>query len=120
MSLRPVLRRFRTVLQRMKLDEAEEQQSFEKSSFGEGKKDPIAENTVVADNDQGDPNLPQDGLQHGVRDVEAVTLTWSKTTLICVFIKYVAAFRLPEKPSANTRDQHLVPVLCQCFPVGRV
>lgn len=90
MSLRPVLRRFRTVLQRMRLDEAE-QQSVEKTSIHEGKKDPIAENTVVADNDQGDPNLPQDGLQHGVRDVEAVTLTWSKTTLICVFIKYVVA-----------------------------
>ena len=33
--------------------------------------------------------LPARDAQRGVQDVEAVTLTWSKGTLIAVFIKYV-------------------------------
>lgn len=33
--------------------------------------------------------LPTEDAQRGVKDFEAVTLTWSKSTLIAVFIKYV-------------------------------
>jgi hypothetical protein len=33
--------------------------------------------------------LPSEELQRGVKDVEAVTLSWSKKTLVAVFIKYV-------------------------------
>jgi hypothetical protein len=35
---------------------------------------------------------PTPNTQHGVQDVEAVTLSWSKGTLIAVFIKYVSHF----------------------------
>lgn len=35
------------------------------------------------------PELPEENLQYGVRDVEAVTLSWSKRSLITVFIKCV-------------------------------
>lgn len=33
--------------------------------------------------------LPGEDLQRGVQDVEAVTLSWSKASLIAVFAKYV-------------------------------
>lgn len=33
------------------------------------------------------PGMPPEELQHGVKDVEAVTQTWSRATLIAVFIK---------------------------------
>lgn len=35
------------------------------------------------------PGVSPEELQHGVRDVEAVTQTWSRATLIAVFIKWV-------------------------------
>lgn len=34
-------------------------------------------------------SIPNRNTQRGVQDVEAVTLTWSKGTLIAMFIKYV-------------------------------
>ncbi|KAH8690735.1 major facilitator superfamily domain-containing protein [Talaromyces proteolyticus] len=42
---------------------------------------------VVADNSNNEvqPELPSNDLQRGVRDVEAVTLSWSKASLIAVF-----------------------------------
>lgn len=33
---------------------------------------------------------PVEGLQRGVQDVESVTQTWTKATLIAVFLKYVS------------------------------
>lgn len=33
--------------------------------------------------------IPDGNAQHGVQDVEAVTMAWSRGTLIAVFIKYV-------------------------------
>lgn len=33
--------------------------------------------------------MPDPNAQNGVQDVEAVTMAWSKKTLIAVFIKYV-------------------------------
>lgn len=35
---------------------------------------------------------PTENAQKGVKEVEAVTLTWSKTTLIAVFVKYVFVY----------------------------
>lgn len=36
-----------------------------------------------------DPELPTEDAQRGVQQVEAVTLTWSKKSLVAVFILYV-------------------------------
>jgi hypothetical protein len=33
------------------------------------------------------PGVPYEELQHGIQEVEAVTQTWSKVSLILVFIK---------------------------------
>lgn len=56
----------------------------------------IDEKTVAVDesarsssNDGVAPQDRHDNLQHGVEAVEAVTLNWSKASLIAVFIKYV-------------------------------
>lgn len=35
-----------------------------------------------------DQERPSEGVQVGVQDVEAVTLTWSRTSLVAVFILY--------------------------------
>jgi hypothetical protein len=35
-------------------------------------------------------NMPDHSAQSGVRNVEAVTLTWTKTSLACAFVWYVS------------------------------
>lgn len=35
-------------------------------------------------------NMPSVSAQEGVREVEAVTLAWTKTSLACAFLWYVA------------------------------
>lgn len=48
--------------------------------------------TASNSNDSSPPaELPDENVQYGVQDVEAVTLTWSKRSLIFVFAKYVLA-----------------------------
>lgn len=46
----------------------------------------------VGDNDQNELAdklpAPAEEAQQGIRDVEAVTLTWTKTSLAMAFIKY--------------------------------
>jgi hypothetical protein len=51
-------------------------------------------NTEAAVAEGGEPQAndrPDEDAQRGVRMVEAVTLTWSKRSLIAIFIKYDAA-----------------------------
>lgn len=58
----------------------------------ESKTDPTTVESGTADKEAVDPQseeLPGEDLQRGVHDVEAVTLSWSKVSLIAVFIKYV-------------------------------
>lgn len=50
------------------------------------------ESVVPSVNDESQPEQLATDAQRGVQDVEAVTLTWSKPTLIAVFIKYVIVF----------------------------
>lgn len=59
---------------------------------------PAATSTPAAENissenrarDESPSKLPSEDLQRGVRQVEAVTLAWSKWSLIAVFLKYVS------------------------------
>lgn len=51
--------------------------------------------------DSADSDRPGEDLQRGVQQVEAVTLSWSKATLIGVFFKYV----VPPCPSRRRRDR---------------
>lgn len=37
------------------------------------------------------PERPSEDVQRGVKNIEATTLTWTKGTLIAVFIKFVLA-----------------------------
>lgn len=61
--------------------------------------------------------LPGDDLQRGVQDVEAVTLSWSKASLIAVFAKYAFPIWLVDILLLNSLQQHLVALLCQCIPI---
>ena len=58
-------------------------------------KHPASTDYTSAGDSNGAPQseLPSEELQRGVQNVEAVTLTWSKKTLIAVFLKYVLILR---------------------------
>ncbi|CAG7943521.1 unnamed protein product [Penicillium salamii] len=82
MGVRLLIRRARTVLNRFAADDAASASSTppaEGTTVGENKGVPATDAEVQ-------PELPSEDLQHGVRDVEAITLTWSKKTLAFVFI----------------------------------
>jgi hypothetical protein len=94
MTVRPLVNRARAVLRRFRDDDAAsaaaEQNSLEQptvveESKTEGKRDPAAEEAPPVY--ESHPELPHENVQHGVSDVEAITLTWSKKTLAFVFIK---------------------------------
>lgn len=57
----------------------------------ENKTDPATVETGPASKETRDlqEELPGEDLQRGVQDVEAVTLSWSKASLVAVFAKYV-------------------------------
>ncbi|KAJ5683608.1 hypothetical protein N7462_006773 [Penicillium macrosclerotiorum] len=88
MAIRPLIRRAQTVFRRMSADDAEAVRTVSlDQSTGESKKNPaVAGAETNNGNIDPDSQLPHEGVQTGVRDVEAVTLTWSKTTLILVFM----------------------------------
>lgn len=69
------------------------------------------------------PELPSEEVQQGVKNIEATTLTWTKGTLIAVFIKFVPILHC-RSMAFNSRSsltlflsQHLVPILRQCLPI---
>lgn len=68
----------------------------------ETKKDPATATDEATDdatasnrNEERSAELPDENVQYGVQDVEAVTLSWSRTALIMVFAKYVLVLSLP-------------------------
>lgn len=81
--------------------------------------DPAIGTTGTDSNDELQQELPAQDAQRGVHDVEAVTLTWTKTTLVAVFLKYVAIHTANylQGPSNSARQQHLVTLLCQRIPI---
>lgn len=70
---------------------------------------------TTAGNSNGEPQteLPSEELQRGVQDVEAVTITWSKTTLVAVFLKYV--FNLITDPYAYLANNILLQYMATLF-----
>ncbi|KAJ5646273.1 Major facilitator superfamily domaingeneral substrate transporter [Penicillium lividum] len=85
--MRPLLRRARNVFGRSTKDDQARNSSVDTGSAegASGEKDPNPTDNVVPINETG-PELPQQGLQHGVADAEAMTLTWSRKTLFLVFL----------------------------------
>ncbi|KAJ9151333.1 Siderophore iron transporter mirB [Pleurostoma richardsiae] len=56
-------------------------------TVGDNKVNPVTEGTTGVDSPgEPQPELPAEDAQRGVHDVEAVTLTWSKASLIAVFL----------------------------------
>lgn len=53
----------------------------------ETKRDLATETVIPANASDENPEAPTEDTQRGVRDVEAITLSWSKTMLIAVFVK---------------------------------
>ncbi|KAJ5730818.1 uncharacterized protein N7483_005326 [Penicillium malachiteum] len=88
-EIRPLLRRARTVFSRLR-EKRETTTSFEEgnveqSTVQETKGEQPAPN---ADGEQSESDGEHIDAhdQHGIRDVEAITMTWSRNTLIFVFI----------------------------------
>ncbi|KAL4793135.1 major facilitator superfamily domain-containing protein [Aspergillus venezuelensis] len=112
MGVRPLVRRARTVFCRMSTDDNEETESGpidlsfirDGKGFGNQRSRDGAPSTDSSAESHGP--LPTRDAQRGVQDVEAVTLTWSKGTLIAVFINiwflyFVNAFQLSVSSSLN-------------------
>lgn len=53
------------------------------------KESAVFDAATVEGGSESSPAHPDEDLQRGVQQVEAVTLSWSKTTLILVFLKSV-------------------------------
>ena len=57
-------------------------------STADEKKDPVTDSAAaVLGSGEVTPEHPSEDLQRGVQNVEAVTLAWSKASLISVFLK---------------------------------
>ena len=114
-----VLSRLRDTFRRPPTDDAGSSAVI--STAEEHKKDPATDGAaVVNSSDESRPELPSENLQRGVQHVEAVTLAWSKASLIAVFLKYLPS--LPKAPYTDLRanvvsHQYMVSVLRQCIPV---
>lgn len=98
MGVRPLVRRARTVFQHLSsadnysIDDETVEQRIVRGNRRQEKGDPEG---------NGDPprsysgsgswnEKPDERTQHGVQDVQAVTMTWSRGTLIAIFIKWVS------------------------------
>ncbi|KAJ5707806.1 hypothetical protein N7488_007607 [Penicillium malachiteum] len=88
-EIRPLLRRARTVFSRMRENRATttsfEEGNVEQSTVQESKGEQPAPN-VEGEQSESDGEHIDAHDQHGIRDVEAITMTWSRNTLIFVFI----------------------------------
>ncbi|KAJ5193569.1 hypothetical protein N7449_009711 [Penicillium cf. viridicatum] len=83
MGVRLLVRRARTVFSRVAASDAAssvDTPAVDRTTAEESKRDP------ATDTDVQQPETPAEDLQHGVRDIEAITMTWSKRTLIMVFL----------------------------------
>ncbi|OQE42259.1 hypothetical protein PENCOP_c004G07009 [Penicillium coprophilum] len=74
--------RFRSAFRRSSTQESVTQVAV--STDGEKKTELPTETVAVANADN--PEVPTEDTQQGVKDVEAVTLSWTKTMLIAVFV----------------------------------
>lgn len=85
MGVRPLIRRARVVFRRLSTDENDDISLNQHPDIPDAKVHPTQSYTSSA----ACGEIPDGSAQHGVQDVEAVTMAWSKKTLIIVFIKYV-------------------------------
>lgn len=84
MGVRLLVRRARTVFSRVAASDAAssvDTPAVDGTAAEESKRDPATDTEVQQ------PETPAEDLQHGVRDIEAITMTWSRRTLIMVFLK---------------------------------
>lgn len=92
MTLRPLMQRARSVFHRMKVDRDEAASSsidVDRSTVEAEKSDgPVTHPEEALPNNGAElPGVPFEELQHGIQEVEAVAQTWSKLSLIFVFVK---------------------------------
>ncbi|KAJ5448739.1 Major facilitator superfamily domain general substrate transporter [Penicillium cf. griseofulvum] len=90
MTLRLLMQRARTVFHRMKVDkdEAASSSDVDRSTVEPEKSDePVTHPEEALPNNGAEiPGVPYEELQHGIQEVEAVAETWSRASLIFVFI----------------------------------
>jgi hypothetical protein len=76
------------------------------------------ENPVVSEPEHQGPvfEAPDENTQRGVADMEAMTQTWSRRSLIAVFVKYVLLSHFYMISFILIFAQHLAAILYQCLP----
>ncbi|CDM28020.1 hypothetical protein DTO013E5_4044 [Penicillium roqueforti] len=81
MGVRPLIRRARIVFRRLSTEDNGNDSFAQQNTIGDRKDGTRSPTSSVALEE-----IPDGSAQHGVQDVEAVTMTWSRGTLIAVFI----------------------------------
>lgn len=81
----PISARLRSAFQRRATEESVTPVAVNAT---ESKTDPSPEAGQPTEMTNAEDRRPSEDAQQGVQDVEAVTLTWTKGTLIAVFVKY--------------------------------
>lgn len=96
MGVRPLVRRARTVFQRLSSGDndsvdgetIEQRIVRENRSAGKGSWDGSGDTfRNCSGSGSWNEQRPDENVQHGVQDVQAVAMTWSRGTLIAIFIK---------------------------------
>ena len=96
MGVRPLVRRARTVFLRLSSgeDDSVDHETIEQRIFSENRSagKGLWDASVDAPRNHSgsgswNEQQPDENVQHGVQDVQAVTMTWSRGTLIAIFIK---------------------------------
>lgn len=110
MSFRPLIRRAVAVFRRSSADREEASASsvdtgvdVDRTTVHNSKTDGerISHPEEALPNNGAElPGVPYNELQHGVQEAEAVAASWSKASLIFVFIKYVnSLYKVPVSSS---------------------
>lgn len=90
-------------------------------SVQEDKHDPVnigaVEASISGSNDERQAETIEEDLQRGVEDVEAVTLSWTKASLVAVFVKYVSSITVDLLMHMSDGRQYLAALFRQCIPV---
>ncbi|KAJ5414747.1 Major facilitator superfamily domain general substrate transporter [Penicillium cosmopolitanum] len=114
MGIRPLVRRARTVFQHLASGDGDsiDEETIEQRIVRENRRqekgsldDSVHWSRSYSGSGSWD-DQPAETVQHGVQDVEAVTMTWSKTTLILIFVNiwflyFVNAFQATISVSLN-------------------
>lgn len=108
--------KFLAALRLTKIEETNPSPTVDVTAIEENKHNPATDGDTATNGNDAHSQCPDDDLQHGVHDAEAVTLTWSKRSLIAVFCKYAIVCDWEDPYLTIILVQHMAFILRVCIP----